>query len=538
MDYRREYERWCQADFLTEEDRKELLTLTDEKEIEDRFYKELDFGTAGMRGVMGVGTNRMNRYTVRRSTSGFAAYLQHECPDWQQGVVIAYDCRNHSREFAEEAARVLAGAGIKVWLCEELEPTPFLSFAVRHYRAAGGIVITASHNPKEYNGYKVYDREGCQLLPDDAKKLISYVAQAADIAAIPCADMADGKIEWIGEEAVQAYIQAVRANSVTSGKRLLRVVYTPLHGSGNKPVRMALTADGFDQVTVVPEQEMPDGNFPTVSSPNPEEVGALAMAIELAKEIDADLVIGTDPDSDRIGIAVRHKGEFRLLSGNQTGALLVDFLLMKKQKELTEKSTIIKTIVTGELGAAAAAKWGVQVEETLTAYEQDGSHTFVMGYEESYGYLIGRHARDKDAVVTAMLICEMADWYKQQGKDLAEVLEELYQELGYYYDHLDSYTLKGKEGAEKIAAMMQQLRTGSEGLLPDAVMLDYMTGIGALPKENVIRFVMEDGSWIAVRPSGTEPKIKLYYSVKAAEERLGALRYQECRQRLEQFMGL
>lgn len=547
MTYREQYEAWCQADFLTEKEKSELLALKDEKEIEDRFYKDLEFGTAGMRGVMGLGLNRMNRYTVRRSTSGLAEYLIQE-KTAHKGVVIAYDCRNHSKEFAQEAAAVLGARNIPVWLCEELEPTPFLSFAVRHYQAAGGIVITASHNPKEYNGYKVYDENGCQLLPEAATKLIGFVKRVQDIQHIPCVSLEEGPIYWVGQEVVETYIRTILKESVTKGPRALSVVYTPLHGAGNIPVRMALKADGFTEVTVVPEQEKSDGQFPTLASPNPEEEGALRLAISLGKKIGAHLVLGTDPDSDRIGIAVRHDDEFVLVSGNQLGALLVHFLLEKKTFTAKERGTIIKTIVTGELGAAIAKKKGIDVVETLTgfkyigekmtAYEQQRDRTFILGYEESYGYLVGMHARDKDAVVTAMLICEMADEYKKQGKDLIMVLEDLYKEYGFYYDHLDSYTLKGKEGAEAIQQMMKKVREKGADLIEAATLLDYEQGIADLPKENVLRFVRSDGSWIAIRPSGTEPKIKCYYSIKAGTKEEGRAQYEEYKKQLESFMGL
>ena len=549
MTYREKYEEWLrQADPETAE---ELRALTDEKEIEDRFYKDLEFGTAGLRGIMGAGSNRMNSRTVGRATQGLADYLKNKYPgETERGVVIAYDSRNHSREFALEAAHVLCAAGIPVRVFLELEPIPVLSFAVRKFHALGGIVITASHNPKEYNGYKVYDKNGCQLVPRDADELTEFVNRAGDAAGRESRGQEEG-MTFIGDEALSAFISTIMKETVWQGKPpALRIVYTPLHGAGNKPVRAALARAGFRDVRVVAEQEAPDGDFPTVKSPNPEESGALQMGIGEAEKIGADIVIGTDPDSDRIGAAVRTDGGFRLITGNQMGALLTDFVLTMRKDRLTPASLIIKTIVTGELGADIARAKGVQVEETLTgfkyigekitAYENDPAKDFIMGYEESYGYLIGTHARDKDAVGTAVLICEMAAWYRTKGMTLIDALDRLYEQYGYRLDRTISYTLPGKDGMEKIARIMEALRTGTAGEWMPGIreVLDYRKGIGSLPKENVLKFLLEDGSWAAVRPSGTEPKIKFYCSLRAASEAEGELRLADMKKRWEDIFCL
>lgn len=549
MTYREKYEEWLrQADPETAE---ELRALTDEKEIEDRFYKDLEFGTAGLRGIMGAGSNRMNSRTVGRATQGLADYLKNKYPgETERGVVIAYDSRNHSREFALEAAHVLCAAGVPVRVFLELEPIPVLSFAVRKFHALGGIVITASHNPKEYNGYKVYDENGCQLVPRDADELTEFVNRAGDAADRESRGQEE-KMTFIGDEVVSAFISAIMKEMVWQGKPpALRIVYTPLHGAGNKPVRAALARAGFRNVRVVAEQEAPDGDFPTVKSPNPEESGALQMGIGEAEKIGADIVIGTDPDSDRIGAAVRTDGGFRLITGNQMGALLTDFVLTMRKDRLTPASLIIKTIVTGELGADIARAKGVKLEETLTgfkyigekitAYENDPAKDFIMGYEESYGYLIGTHARDKDAVGTAVLICEMAAWYRTKGMTLIDALDRLYEQYGYRLDRTISYTLPGKDGMEKIARIMEALRTGTSGEWMPGIrdVQDYRKGIGSLPKENVLKFLLEDGSWAAVRPSGTEPKIKFYCSLRAASEAEGELRLADMKKRWEDIFCL
>lgn len=529
MGYKELYKDWIS--WADESTKKELLSVTDEREIEERFHKDLEFGTAGLRGIMGAGTNRMNRYTVARASRGFADYLFHEFPDeLERGIVIAYDSRNHSREFAKEAADVLTTAGIPVRLFKELEPIPVLSFAVKYFNALGGIVVTASHNPPEYNGYKVYGPDGGQLVPDKADILTGYVEAVTDLSSID--DHGRNELlTYLDQDMVGLFINEIFKQSYYKGNPPpLSVVYTPLHGSGYKPVCKILEKAGFRNLSVVEEQRLPDGNFPTVDSPNPENESALALGIELAEQEKADIVIGTDPDSDRIGSAVREGNSYRLITGNQMGALLTWFILSTRRKELTPASTIVKTVVTGELGADIARDFHVHVVETLTGFKyigekisqwkEDPFHDFILGYEESYGYLAGVHAQDKDAVVTAMIICEMAAYFKERGKTLADVLNEIYQKYGYYYDKTVSYTLKGLEGAERIASIMKQVRKMDvKYFIPDiSEVVDYATGVGDLPRENVLKFYLKDGGWMAIRPSGTEPKIKFYYSLKGKDK--------------------
>lgn len=517
MEYLDKYKNWLS--FADEDTKAELQSITDEKEIEDRFYKDLAFGTGGLRGVMGAGSNRMNKYTVGKATLGLAKYLLSK-NDGEVSVAIAYDTRNNSQFFAKTAAGVFASQGIKVFIYENIVPVPVLSFTTHYLNCTAGVMITASHNPKEYNGYKVYDKKGCQLCTDDAKAAIGFINDIDDYSSIEFLDESP-LINYIGEKELSAFLSEVKKQSLYEEKSDLKIVYTPLHGTGNIPVRRML--EGLD-VTVVNEQEMPDGNFSTVRSPNPEEKDALTIAIEKAKQIGADLVLGTDPDCDRVGIAVKDGDDYKLFTGNQTGALLVKFVLEMKKAQLNEKSTLVKTIVTSELGANIGRKYGLQVEETLTGfkyigdkinkYEETGKQEFVIGYEESYGYLVGTHARDKDAVVSSMLICQMAAWYKNQGKTLVDGLNDIYDEYGYYLDFLDSFVLKGKDGAEKIQNLMTYFRDADKALF-DGIdeIIDYSKGVDDLPKENVLKYIWQDGSWMAVRPSGTEPKIKVYYSV-------------------------
>lgn len=539
MDYKERYNEWLLFD---DDTKQELLKITDEKEIEDRFYKDLAFGTGGMRGIMGAGPNRLNRYTISRATLGLANYLS-DFPTPQKSVVIAYDSRNNSEDFAKCAAEVLAVKGITVYLFDKITPTPVLSFAVRHLGCIAGIVITASHNPKEYNGYKVYDENGCQLVPSLADKVIAHVQEITDYRAVPRLDfevaLQSGIIQMVGDEVLDAFLDAVKTQALYTEPSKLKIVYTPLHGTGNIPVRRILKDYS---VSVVKEQAVPDGDFSTVRSPNPEEKDALNLAIEQAKTEAADLVLGTDPDCDRVGIAVRHNGDYVLLTGNQVGALLADFVLRFKADTRNEKSTLVKTIVTNDLGANIGRKYGLQIVETLTGfkyigdqinrYEKTGEKEFVMGYEESYGYLVGTHARDKDAVVASMLICEMTAYHKNNGKTLVDALEEIYKEYGYYLDALDSFVLQGIDGVQKMNAVLDALRARGASAFPDVeTVQDFSEGIGDLPKENVLKYLFRNGSWLAVRPSGTEPKLKVYYSVRgesheAAAEQLSVLREQ------------
>lgn len=548
MDIHEKYEYWLTFDDNT---KNELESITDKKEIEDRFYKDLEFGTGGLRGIMGAGANRMNKYTVGKATKGLCEYLKNEFAG-EKSVVIAYDSRNNSKAFAECAAEVLCYNGIKTFLFEEIMPTPVLSFSVRYLNCNAGIVITASHNPKEYNGYKVYDKYGCQLVPQYADKVISYINNVKDIKSVKHMNLnmalSNGYLTYIGDEVLNSYISEVEKMAVYKEASDLKIVYTPLHGTGNIPVRKVLSDMSFD-VSVVKEQAVADGNFTTVRSPNPEEKDALNMALEQAKRANADLVIGTDPDCDRVGVGVLHNGEYTLLTGNQTGALLVDFYLKFKKQSLNPKSTLVKTIVTNDLGAEIARKNGLNVVETLTGfkyigdqitkYEKTGENEFLIGYEESYGYLVGTYARDKDAVVASMLICEMAAYYKKNKMTLVDALNVLYSEYGFYLDALDSFVLKWKDGASRIKNIMSYFRANKATVFPNITdVKDYSTGIGDLPKSNVLKFFLKGGSWIAVRPSGTEPKLKMYYSVRGIDSSTCERSLQNIRTIINGIMGM
>lgn len=555
MDIHEKYEYWLTFDDNT---KNELESITDKKEIEDRFYKDLEFGTGGLRGIMGAGANRMNKYTVGKATKGLCEYLKNEFAG-EKSVVIAYDSRNNSKAFAECAAEVLCYNGIKTFLFEEIMPTPVLSFSVRYLNCNAGIVITASHNPKEYNGYKVYDKYGCQLVPQYADKVISYINNVKDIKSVKHMNLnmalSNGYLTYIGDEVLNSYISEVEKMAVYKEASDLKIVYTPLHGTGNIPVRKVLSDMSFD-VSVVKEQAVADGNFTTVRSPNPEEKDALNMALEQAKSANADLVIGTDPDCDRVGVGVLHNGEYTLLTGNQTGALFVDFYLKFKKQSLNPKSTLVKTIVTNDLGAEIARKNGLNVVETLTGfkyigdqitkYEKTGENEFLIGYEESYGYLVGTYARDKDAVVASMLICEMAAYYKKNKMTLVDALNGLYSEYGFYLDALDSFVLKGKDGASRIKNIMSYFRANKATVFPNITdvkdystgVKDYSTGIGDLPKSNVLKFFLKGGSWIAVRPSGTEPKLKMYYSVRGIDSSTCERSLQNIRTIINGIMGM
>lgn len=548
MDIHEKYEYWLTFDDNT---KNELESITDKKEIEDRFYKDLEFGTGGLRGIMGAGANRMNKYTVGKATKGLCEYLKNEFAG-ERSVVIAYDSRNNSKAFAECAAEVLCYNGIKTFLFEEIMPTPVLSFSVKYLNCNAGIVITASHNPKEYNGYKVYDKYGCQLVPQYADKVISYINNVKDIKSVKHMNLnmalSNGYLTYIGDEVLNSYISEVEKMAVYKEASDLKIVYTPLHGTGNIPVRKVLSDMSFD-VSVVNEQAVADGNFTTVRSPNPEEKDALNMALEQAKRANADLVIGTDPDCDRVGVGVLHNGEYTLLTGNQTGALLVDFYLKFKKQSLNPKSTLVKTIVTNDLGAEIARKNGLNVVETLTGfkyigdqitkYEKTGENEFLIGYEESYGYLVGTYARDKDAVVASMLICEMAAYYKKNKMTLVDALNVLYSEYGFYLDALDSFVLKGKDGASRIKNIMSYFRANKATVFPNITdVKDYSTGIGDLPKSNVLKFFLKGGSWIAVRPSGTEPKLKMYYSVRGIDSSTCERSLQNIRTIINGIMGM
>jgi len=555
MGYYERYNKWMTDSAFDEETRKELMAIKDdEKEIEDRFYKDLEFGTGGLRGIIGAGTNRMNKYTVGRATQGLANYILKKNTD-NPSVVIAFDSRRYSREFAMQAARVLNSNGIAAYVFSELRPTPELSFAVRELKAAAGIVITASHNPPQYNGYKVYWSDGGQVVSPIAEELIAEANSIQDFSEIKCIDECEirdkGLLRFLGKEMDDRYIEKVKSLSLNSEvvKEMtedFRIIYTPLHGTGNIPVRSALKAVGFTNMTVVPEQEQPDKDFPTVKFPNPEEHEAFTLAIELAKKQSADIIIGTDPDCDRVGAVVKNTlGEYVVLTGNQTGALLIDYMLgsLKKQGRLNDRSTVINTIVTGKLGEKIAESYNVRTISVLTGFKyiaekikefESSGLEFVFGYEESYGYLAGTFVRDKDAVIASMLICEMAACYKKRGMTLYEGLMSLYEKYGYYKESLTSVTFKGKEGMEEMVRLINALRDklpGEVNGIKVEEVRDYLDYRGPvrLPKENVLQFILEDKSWFCIRPSGTEPKLKIYYSVigngrEDAEERMARLR--------------
>ncbi|MCC0706175.1 phospho-sugar mutase [Clostridioides sp. ES-S-0190-01] len=544
MDYKNNYEMWLNSPYFDEQTKEELLSIKyDDKEIQDRFYKNLEFGTGGLRGIIGAGTNRINIYTVRRATLGISNYIMKTQGEEgkQKGIVIAHDSRYMSREFCIEVAKTLSAYGVKAYIFEELKPTPELSFAVRHLRCAMGIVITASHNPKEYNGYKVYDSDGGQICIDMANDIIAEVNKIDDYSIIKSVDfeeaLSKNLITILDNEIDDEFIKAVkkqvlRQSTIDEYGKKLKIIYTPIHGTGNKPVRRVLNECGFENVMVVKEQELPDSNFSTVKYPNPEEKSVFNIAIEMAKSNGTDLIIGTDPDCDRVGVVVKDSsGEYVVLNGNQVGSLLVRYIvesLVEENKLPKNNPTIIKTIVTSELGAKIAKAYNVDCLNTLTgfkfigekikAFEESNDRSFIMGYEESYGYLIGTHARDKDGVVSSLMICEMAAYYFSKGMNLYEALMDTYNKFGYYKEELKSVTLKGIEGIKKIKEMMLYFRSVKIDNVADVKVdkiLDYKDGVDDLPKSDVLKFLLEDGSWIAIRPSGTEPKIKFYFGANS-----------------------
>ncbi|WP_276729739.1 phosphoglucomutase [Bacillus sp. (in: firmicutes)] len=564
MTWSKSYERWKQTEHLDPELKERLTELEgNEQALEDCFYKNLEFGTGGMRGEIGAGTNRMNIYTVRKASAGFAAYISQQGEEAKKrGVVIAYDSRHKSPEFAMEAAKTLATQGIQTYVFDELRPTPELSFAVRQLNAYGGIVVTASHNPPEYNGYKVYGDDGGQLPPKEADIVIDQVNAIENELTITVDDekalKEKGLIKIIGENIDKVYTEKLASISVhpeLSKEVDVSVVFTPLHGTANKPVRRGLEALGYKNVTVVKEQELPDSDFSTVTSPNPEEHAAFEYAIKYGEEQNADILIATDPDADRLGIAVKNdQGKYTVLTGNQTGALLLHYLLSEKKKQgiLPENGVVLKTIVTSEIGRAVASSFGLDTIDTLTGfkfigekikeYEASGQYTFQFGYEESYGYLIGDFARDKDAIQAALLAVEVCAFYKKQGMSLYEALINLFNEYGFYREGLKSLTLKGKQGAEQIEAILASFRqnppqkmAGKQVVTAEDYAVSKRTLLKEnkeeaidLPKSNVLKYFLEDGSWFCLRPSGTEPKVKFYFAVKGtsledSEKRLASL---------------
>lgn len=554
MDYKLMYNKWLNFDDKTKE---ELLSIKDENEIIDRFYRDLEFGTGGLRGVIGAGTNRMNVYTVRRATQGLANYINNK-EIKNPSVAIAYDSRLYSDVFAKEAALVLNANGIKTYIFDELKPTPMLSFAVRELKTTAGIVITASHNPKEYNGYKVYWSDGGQITEEHAKGILEEI-EKVDYEDIKIADFNTAKekglFNVIDKSVEDKYIELVKELIINKelvqniGKDM-KIIYTPLHGTGNKPVRRVLSELGFKNVNVVLEQELPDVNFSTVKYPNPEEHEVFNIAIEMAKNSGADLILGTDPDCDRVGVVVKNDlGEYIVLTGNQTGALLTEYMLsqLKINNKMPINPMVIKTIVTTELAREICSFYGVEIIDVLTGFkyigekikEYEGEKNFIIGFEESYGYLSGSFVRDKDGVIACALICEMAAWYKSKGMSLYDGMLEIYKKYGYYKEGLKSVTLKGIEGSEKIKHIMDKFRDNPPLNIANQkaiVIKDYLKGIEKnivdgsekiidLPKSNVIQLILQDKSVITARPSGTEPKIKFYFaavgnSIGEAEEKV------------------
>lgn len=549
MDYRKMYEKWIDFD----EETKAELTGLDENEIEDRFYKNLEFGTGGLRGVIGAGTNRMNIYTVRRATQGIANYINSmriECPC----VAIAYDSRRFSDVFAREAGLVLNANRIKTYVYDELKPTPMLSYAVRRLNATAGIVITASHNPKEYNGYKVYWSDGGQITEKHAKGILDEINKVdySDILKMDFEEAVFKELyKYVPEFVEEDYFDEVKSRIINKDiiekmGESLKVIYTPLHGTGNIPVTTVLEQAGFKNVRVVPEQRMPDCDFCTAKYPNPEEPSVFKLAIEMAKSDAADIIIGTDPDCDRMGVVVKNNiGEYVVLTGNQTGALLTHYILsgLNESKKMPKNPVVIKTVVTTELARRICEDFGVLLIDVLTGFkyigekikefEESGEGEFIFGFEESYGYLAGTHSRDKDGVVASMLICEAAAYYKSRGMSLYDGIVELYEKYGYYLEDLKSITMKGIEGSKRIEEIMDSFRNNTPNSIGGAKVIrvkDYLKSIDysvldgekrsiELPKSNVIQLFLEDGSVITARPSGTEPKIKFYFAATGNSEK-------------------
>lgn len=551
MDYKEIYESWLANPYFDEDTKAELLSIkTDDKEIKERFYKDLEFGTAGLRGIIGAGTNRMNIYTVRKTTQGLANYIKKQNGE-SKGVAIAFDSRRMSPEFAAEAALCLSANGIKAYLFESLRPTPELSFAVRELGCIAGINITASHNPPEYNGYKVYWEDGAQITPPHDSGIMGEVQAVTDYNDVLTMGkddaIAKGLCTIIGKDIDDKYIarlkeQVKHPEAIKAMGKELKIVYTPLHGTGNIPARRILKELGFENVYVVPEQELPDGEFPTVGYPNPEADEAFVLGLKLAKEVDADLVLATDPDADRLGVRVKDKnGEYHNLTGNMSGCLLAEYTISQIQAlngKLPEDGALIKTIVTTNMADAIAKSYNIRLIECLTGFkyigqqilgfETTGKGTYLFGFEESYGCLIGTHARDKDAIVATMALCEAAAFYKTQGKTLWDAMIDMYEKYGYYLDDVKSISLSGIEGLAKIQSIMETLRSNPPKEIAGLTVMsarDYKkdevvdTQTGAvsstgLPSSNVLYYDLTDDAWLCVRPSGTEPKIKFYYGIK------------------------
>ncbi len=564
MNYINNYKKWIDSEIINEESRKELVSIQhDDAEIEDRFYKDLEFGTGGLRGIIGAGTNRINIYTVRKATQGLANFINLSSANDFKSVAIAFDSRHYSDVFAEEAALVLAANNINAYLFDSLRPTPELSFAVRHLNCDAGIVITASHNPPEYNGYKVYGSDGGQITLDFANAIISEIDKLDIFDDVKTCSKEEAinnsNLMYIGDEVDREYLNKIKELSINPNMSRdvdnFKIVYTPIHGTGLMSITRALSMLGYNDVNIVTSQKDPNGDFPTVKSPNPEEREALSEGIKLAESINADIVLGTDPDADRVGVAVRNKeGNYELLTGNQIGALLTHYLISNK-KDINSRDAVIKTIVTSELGANIAKSYGATVFDTLTGFkfigekikefEDHNDYNFLFGYEESYGYLAGTFVRDKDAVISLILIVELAAFYKSKGLTLLDAIDRIYKEYGYYSDALDSFIFKGIDGQYKIKSVVDRFRNLEElfKIFPDVSIVEdykiqerYIAGTSnseqiKLPSSNVIKVHLADKSWFAVRPSGTEPKLKIYYSslgnsLNESSERLDSMRLQ------------
>ena len=550
MEYLNEYKKWCTSDVFDEETKKELLNIkNDTKEIEDRFYKELEFGTAGLRGIIGAGTNRMNIYTVGKATQGLANYIKKKNGE-DRGVAIAFDSRHMSPEFSKETALILNANGIKTYLFDSLRPVPELSFAVRELNCIAGIMITASHNPPKYNGYKVYWEDGAQIVPPVDKEIIEEVKSITDYGNIKKISQEEAEnrklYNVIGKEIDDKYIDALEKlvlnPDIIKKEKDLKIVYTPLHGTGNIPVKTILKRLGFENVFIVKEQELPDGDFPTVDYPNPEDPNAFKLALELAKEKDADIVLATDPDADRLGVYAKDSktGEYKSFTGNMSGLLIAEYELSQKQVRnmIPSNGVLIKTIVSSNLADSIAKNYNIELKEVLTGFkyigeqikifEQTHENTYLFGFEESYGCLIGTHARDKDGITAVMALCEASAYYKEKGLTLWDQMIKIYEKYGYYKEELLSITLEGVRGAQQIKEMMEKLRNNVPSKIGDYTVRqfrDYKTGKiinmntkeekeTGLPVSNVLYFDLENDSWVCVRPSGTEPKIKFYVGVK------------------------
>lgn len=553
MDYLEKYKYWINNEFFDEDTKKELKAIeNDEEEIKSRFYKDLTFGTAGLRGIIGAGTNRMNQYTVSLATQGLAETILSKGNEAKKrGVAIAYDVRHFSKDFSEIAARVLAANGIKVYLFDDIRPTPLLSYTIRKLKTISGIVITASHNPKDYNGYKVYWEEGSQILDDIASEILNNINKIKDFSKIKIISLKEGidkgLIEYISKEIDEKYLEEVKASSLRDDvDKNITVVYSPLNGTGNKLVRRVLRERGFNNVFVVPEQENPDPDFKTVGYPNPEDIKAFELSKKYGEKYSADILLATDPDCDRVSCMVRNEnGSFSALNGNQIGALLVNYILSSRneQNSLPENASIVKSIVTGDLSRAIADKYNVKTIETLTGFkhicnkanefDKTMEHTFIFGYEESIGYVYNTFVRDKDGVISSMLIVEMAAYYKKLGKTLLDVLEELYKEHGYYLNKLISLVLEGIEGSERIQRIMESFRNQPIEEINDMKLIrtiDYLKDDTDTPKSNVLKYFFNDGSWYAIRPSGTEPKIKIYIYSKGNDKEVSERKIKDIEQ--------